>query len=262
MKKIRIVAMIAAILTFMCAYLLMRTPDDGASANRNDGEIAAVVAAKQDIAPYTTLTEDMLSVVEMPVTEGTEYFSKLDEVVGKVSVSDIYAGEALTSRRIVSADDAVLGLSAKIDDGKRAITINVDTEQGVGNHLKVGNYVDVVFRSEVDAGSLNGTRVPAGTAFTSAYGAESPKNSAVMQENFNTQFSVITVQDVKVLAVENLTYFSANGTEYAHVTLEVTPAQAEDLALMNDAAGWIQLILRAQDDHDILDENRHVVLEK
>lgn len=263
MKKIRIVALVAAIITFMCAYIMTRSTGDAGSGNASGGgtKISAVVV-NQDIPPYTTLTADMLSLEQVETETPDTCFTSLEDAVGKVSVSDIFKGEVLSTRRVVNPDDAALGLSARIEDGKRAITILVDAEQGVGYNLKVGNYVDVVYRTQVDAGEVNGRSTPAGMAFTSTFGAGKPQNSAVMDENLDTYFSVITVQDVKVLAVDNTIAFSGTGSseEYSHVTLEVTPAQAEDIALMNDAAGWIQLILRAQDDHTILSENRHSVL--
>lgn len=260
MKKIRIVALISAILTFMCAYILMRTSGESAAEGNKAGQgSVSVVVAKQDIPPYTTLTADVLSIEQMIVASDSNYFTDLDEVIGSVAVSDIFSGEAITAKRVVAPDDSALGMSAKIEPGKRAITIMVDAEQGVGYHLKVGNYVDVIYRSEVDEGEVNGTRVPAGVAFTNLYGGQGPKNSAVLQENFGQFFSIIAVQNVKILAVENLSHFSADTSEaeYSHVTLEVTPAQAEDISLMNDAAGWIQLIMRAHDDHSILNEDRH-----
>lgn len=266
MKKIRIIALISAILTFMCAYLLIRTMGDNTVDDNKvgKGHSVSVVVAKQDIRPYTTLTADVLAIEQMTVEADSGYFTTLDEVVGSVTTSDIFAGEVLTSKRVVASGDSVLGMSSKIESGKRAITIMVDAEQGVGYHLKVGNYVDVIYRAEVVAGEVNGAKVPAGVAFTNRYGAQNPKNSAVMQEDFGEYFSVIAVQDVKVLAVEKASgSVEANSEmEYSHVTLEVTPAQAEDIALMNDAAGWIQLILRAQDDHNILSENRHSVMDK
>jgi pilus assembly protein CpaB len=263
MKKIRIVALISAIITFMCAYILMQPPGESSvDGNTTGQDNVSVVVAKQDIPPYTTLTADVLSIQPMTVATDSGYFTSLDEVIGLVTVSDIFAGEIITSKRVVESDDFSLGMSAKIEPGKRAITIMVDAEQGVGYHLEVGNYVDVIYRAEADMGEVNGSTVPAGVAFTNLYGVQNPKNSSIIQENLGEFFSVIAVQNVKILAVENLLYSSGDISEpeYSHVTLEVTPAQAEDIALMNDAAGWIQLILRAQGDHDILSEDRHSVL--
>ena len=266
MKKIQIIAVLSALIMFVCGFLLFSSQGNGTASVMKGGQIS-VVTVTQDIAQYTTLTSGMLTVSY--VDSGTElknYYSSVDDVVGSVCISDVYSGEILTANRVIKEDNGALGLSACLEKGKRAVSIEVDTEQGVANNLKVGNYVDVIFTAQIEAGQVNGAAISAGRLLTETCGANEPANVQVVSENLGQNFSVIALQNIKVVALDN-TFNSAGNmisedSQYSSVTLEVTPTEAARIALLKDNNGKIRLVLRSLDDKNIVNEPRESVLQR
>lgn len=262
MKKIWIIALISALLMFICGYSFLSTQAEKSSGAASDQRIVDVVIAAQDIPPYTTLTSDMF-ITKQTVANAflTGYFSSISDVVGSISTTTIFSGEVLTGSRITKEQNAV-GLSAQLEDGMRAITIDVDATQGVANNIKVGNYVDVVFVAELGSEEINGQKVTAGMGLTALYGAGQPANTQVVGENIGQHFSAIALQKVRVVALDSSTGDVATDAApaYSNVTVEVSPADAARIALLNNNGGKIQLLLRPMEDESTVDENRNTVL--
>lgn len=265
MKKIRIIALLSALMMFICGYLFLSSQGDGSTSITKGGQISAVVAT-QDIAPGTTLTDKMLTVKRIAAGEGlTNYYTAVGDVVGSVCTSDVFAGEVLSKNRVLKGDNAAFGLSTRLEKGKRAVSIEVDLEQGVANNLKVGNYVDVIFTAQIEAGQINGFPTSAGMLLSKMCGEKEPANAQVVNENLGQYFSVIALQNIKVVALDDAFYFDRNAggdQQYGSVTLEVTPAEAAKIALLNDNNGKIQLALRPQGDESTVNESRESVLER
>jgi Flp pilus assembly protein CpaB len=262
LKKIWIIALISAVLMFVFGYSFLTSQSAKISSTAEEQRIVNVIVAAKDIPPYTTLTSDMLIVKQTAANAFlTGFFTSVDEVVGSVSTTTIFSGEVLTANRITK-DKAAVGLSGKLDDGMRAITVGVDTTQGVANNIRVGNYVDVVVVVQVDSGEVNGQKVPAGMGLTSLYGAGQPANTLVLGENIGQHFSTIILQKIKVVALNDFAGDVATQASppYSSVTLEVTPADAAKIALVNNNGAKIQLILRPMEDDSIVNENRDTVL--
>lgn len=236
MRKIQIVAVLSALIMFICGYLFLSSRGGENTGITKEDQISVVVATR-DIAPNTALTSKMLTVNRIAASEGLKnYYTAVGDVVGSVSTADVFAGEVLTTNRVVTKDDVAFGLSTRLEKAKRAVSIEVDIEQGVANNLKVGNYVDVIFTAQNKAGQISGF-----------------STSQVVKENLGQYFSVIALQNIKVVALDDTFYFDRNATgkdqQYGSVTLEVTPAEAAKIALLNnDSDGKIQLVLRPQDD--------------
>ena len=164
MKKIRLIALAVAFLVFIGGYRMLAMRENHQSTTRADGQKIEVVVAAQDLAPYTTLTKDMIKLKKVLVDEDIKgYYSKPEEVVGKVCVANIFQDEVFTNRRLADDNAEVLGLSSRLEEGKRAVSINTDLEQGVSNNLRVGNYVDVIFTGTLKS-SVQGSEeeIPAG----------------------------------------------------------------------------------------------------
>ncbi|TEB12141.1 flagellar basal body P-ring biosynthesis protein FlgA [Pelotomaculum sp. FP] len=266
MKKIQIIAVLSALIMFICGYLFLSSQGGGNTSSTKGGQIPAVVAT-QDIAPGTTLTSKMLTVKRIAANEGqTNYYTAVDDAVGSVCISDVSSGEVLTTDRVLKGDNATFGLSALLEKGKRAISIEVDTEQGVANNLKVGNYVDVVFTAQIEAGEINGLTASAGMILSKVCGEKEPANAQVIHENLGQYFSAIALQKIKVVALDDTFHSDRNAAvkdqQYSSVTLEVTPAEAAKIALLKDNKGKIQLVLRPQDDESTVNESRESVLER
>lgn len=277
MKKIRIIAVISAIIAFICGFMFLSSQSSENQSNKKSSSQISVVVAIEDITPYTAITSEMLTLKDIAPSEGLiDYYSSVDELVGKVCISDVFSGEVVTKSRIVEADDPSLGLSSQLNAGMRAVTIEVDIEQGVAGNIKVGNYVDIIYISQLqeqsegddnngsESGQEDGDALSAGEFFTENYGKGLPVNTQVLSEFAGQYYSNITLQNVKVAAIDDVFYFNKNSISeeetYGSITLEVTPSQAAKIALLNDNDGKIQLVLRPQNDQSTVNEGRGYVL--
>ena len=131
----------------------------------------------------------------------------------------ILEGEPITDRKVVRAGAAGV-LAATLDPGMRAMAVPLSAESAAGGFILPGDHVDVVQSRQVE--------VPGGTDKKFASGS--------------------VLRNVKVLAIDQNTRGQRQATALgATATLEVTPAQAELLAL-SKSQGELTLILRSYAD--------------
>lgn len=262
MKKIQMIALLAALIMFFCFYRILFS-NSGSAGEGNSGLSARPVSAKavvavQDIAPYTTLTKDMVELREIAVdSEGAGYYKNVNDVVGKVATAGIFKDEMLTGKRITDSGSPAAGLALRLEKGKRAVTIEVDTEQTVANTIKVGNYVDVIYVANADGKT-------AGAFFDSALGAQNPANGQILHGAMGTDYSAIVMQKIKVISLNDKFYSAPNdpatGNSYGSITLEATPEQAAQLALMDKSKGRLVFTLRPQADDGSVNQPRGFIL--
>lgn len=188
-----------------------------ASAQAYTKNLTNVVVAKVEIPLGTRLTPEQLSVVQFPkavTPEGT--FSVIDEkLIGRVATTRISPREPVTEYRLAAVGVAG-GLSSVIPDGFRAMTVKVDDVVGVSGFIQPGTLVDVVV-------TIN-----------------PPDNQQ------RERISKIVLQNIKVLANGANIDKPKNEKEVDRVkavTLQVTPEQAEKLALAS-SEGKLQLVMR------------------
>ncbi len=172
---------------------------------------AQVVAAAMAI-PFATKVDDRhLKLVEMP--EGLTpdgFFKTIEEVIGKVSTTNISRGEILVTERFRSHTTGST-LAALVSEHMRAVTVRVDDVVGVAGFLLPGNTVDVLASRKV-----GGKRAITETILT----------------------------NIKVLAVDQTASAENNEPVIVRaVTLEMKPKQAEVL-FQARTEGSIQLTLR------------------
>jgi len=111
------------------------------------------------------------------------------------------------------------GLSAVINDGKRAITVRVNDVVGVAGFALPGNYVDVIVNTNEDSKSAQ-----------------------------NGSISKIVLEKILVLAVaQQVSRDDTQPKVVNAVTLEVSPDQAEKLDVAR-SVGTLSLVLRNQMD--------------
>ena len=181
-------------------------PDQGLNANS-----AHIVAAAMPI-PFTTKVEERhLKLVEMPDGLAPDgFFTTIDQVVGRVSTTNISRGEILVAERF-RAHSAGSTLAALVDENMRAVTVRVDDVVGVAGFLLPGNTVDV----------LASRKIPNKRAITETI-----------------------LRNIKVLAVDQTASAEDNEPVIVRaVTLEMLPQQAEELFRAR-TEGTIQLTLR------------------
>lgn len=180
-----------------------------------------VVVAKVSIPLGSKIIAEQLMVVQFP-TESTPdgAFEAPEKLAGRVAVMNIAAREPVTEARLAPEGTAA-GLSAVIPEGYRAMTVKVDDAAGISGFIQPGTLVDVVVVID-------------------------PREGSGMQD----PVSKIVLQNIKVLANgQNIDKpkDEREANSVKAVTLQVTPEQAEKLALAANE-GKLQLVMRNQID--------------
>jgi pilus assembly protein CpaB len=182
-------------------------------------QMATVIAAEIAVPFGTKVSARHLKTLEMPaeyVPPGS--FSEIEEVLDRVTVQPIVAGEILMRERFSEHGDGST-LAALVGEKMRAVTVRVDDVIGVAGFLLPGNRVDVL---------------------------------AARRESGHRAVAETILRDVKVLAVDQTAATEKNEPVIVRaVTLEVNPQQAEVLVKSKEE-GSIQLTLRNPLEDEIL----------
>lgn len=114
------------------------------------GKRVKVLVAKEYIAPYSVINEDLVQVVDVPnkfCQPGalTSLKDLLDEKGRSIysSIIPIMGGEQIVATKLAMFGEET-GLSIIVPKGKRAVSIKVDDVSGVSGLIKPGDYVDVI----------------------------------------------------------------------------------------------------------------------
>ncbi len=267
-SRIKVVALVLALLVFMLTYLFLNSLKPSTDSSGDSGAVykkQMMVHARQDIAPNTVLTAEMLELKEADLQEGElDYFERVEDAVGRVASSDIFSGERITRRRTTEKDEHY-SLASKIEKGMRAVTISVDQAAGLSWNLRVGDRVDVNYALEFED-DLNEVGVvsilSAGVRFDAILGEQSPANTSVFHNQVGRQFVYTPFQNVKVLALDHLAHYIHNndGLQYTTVTLELSPMQVRHLLLMETRNAIPYLSLRTSGDDEMLNPPRDEML--
>lgn len=188
-------------------WLLRQTPGAG---NR-------IVVATADVSLGQRLTPEMMKTLDWPA-DSLPRGALRDpaRLVGRVLKSSVLRDEPLSEAKLAPAG-TVGGLSALITEGNRAITVRVNDVVGVAGFALPGNFVDILVNTQ------------------SARGGEHA-------------ISKIVLERILVLAVAQEVGRDETKPRVVNaVTLEVTPAQAENLDLAR-SVGTLSLVLRNQVD--------------
>lgn len=221
MKKIKLIALLAAIVLCLATYQFLKEIGKPAEVPRTEVVVAAI-----DIAENTQITADMIAVKPI-ATESLlpGYLMDKESVIGKVMKADMFAGEMITSNRIAplgEAVDASSTLAYVIEPGMRAITMGINAYSANAYMIKPGNRVDLIL------------------------GYEKPK-PGTKDETIPT--AAMDIQNILILAVDNS--MSRNGLEsFSSVTFQVTPEEAVRLSLI-EATSNIHMVLRSSLDEEI-----------
>jgi pilus assembly protein CpaB len=179
-------------------------------------ETQPVVVAAVDLSWGTALKNEMLKKVDFLKGSLTEnYFSDPSSLVGRVLIYPVQANEPIFESRLAPMNVKTGGVAAVITLKKRAVAVKVDKVIGVSGYIHPYNRVDVL--------------MTVGTGKTYA-----PVTKTILE-------------NVLVLAVGSETKERKGNEEKSSptdvITLEVTPEEAEKLALAA-TEGRLQLALR------------------
>ena len=178
-----------------------------------------VVVAKVEIPVGSRIIQEQLMVAQFPADVTPEgAIATIDEnLVGRVVVTNISPRDPITEVKLAPIG-AAGGLSSVIPEGYRAMTVKVDDVVGVSGFIMPGTLVDIVVVITPPKGSGN-----------------------------EEMISKIVLQNIKVLASGQNIDKPKNDREVERsikaVTLQVTPEQAEKLALAS-SEGKLQLVMR------------------
>ena len=171
------------------------------------------VAAVTNLEAGEMLRAQSLQLVDWPASAPLQgAFVKPEDVAGRVVLYPVAAGEPIQERQL-SAPGTGSGLTVKIPEGMRAISLRSDQIVGVAGFLLPGTHVDVLVTYK-------------------APGSTDPITSMVLQ-------------DVEILAAGQKTQPDPEGkaTTVDVVTLLVDPKDAEK-AVLASAQGTVHFVLR------------------
>ena len=216
-KRFFIVLAGALLFGLLAAISVTRYLSSAQAYTRNLNRVAV---AKVAIPLGTKIIPEQIMVVQFPKESTPDgAFESPEKLAGRVAVINIAAREPITESRL-AAEGTAAGLAAIIPEGYRAMTVKVDDAAGISGFIQPGTLVDVVVTID-----------PEGIA------RQDP-------------ISKIVLQNIKVLASgQNIDKpkDEREATSVKAVTLQVTPEQAEKLALAS-SEGKLQLVMRSQID--------------
>lgn len=240
-----------------------------------------VVVPIASISQGKILTSNDVTAVKWPsdFLPKREVFEETDQVVGRVARQDLFPGEPLFREKLSGAG-AGSGLPALIPSGMRAVSVAVTEVKGVAGFVKPGVRVDVLSTFEIEPGHEGGQRtritktvlqnalvlasaqtmveenkynietpggVARGEASTTTDGGNAKGKSADAKSDASDK------KDKKANSEESADKAKAKeegAKVVSSVTLALTPAQAETLALAEET-GEIRLALRPESDNAI-----------
>jgi len=204
------VAVVFGILAVVLANRWLSSRSQDQSVIKEQVPITQVVIAAKDLDIGARLSDQNVILADWPkanVPKGA--FTKIEDVVGRVTVTKMVAGKPLVAAEL-AAEGSGVGLVAQIRPGYRAMSIRVDEVIGVGGFILPSTFVDVIAVEDRGGRKVGDTileRIPV---------------LAVAQETF--------VEEGKAKLVRT-------------VTMELSQRQAEKLAAQINQ-GPIHLVLR------------------
>lgn len=234
---ILVVAVAAAGLTAILVSSLVNEPEV-ATDEKSAIPVNQVLVAARKIEIGTKLTEADLRWQEFPQPSvASVYFVQdrnpeaIKQLVGGIARSEIFADAPITPGKIVNAGEGGF-MSAILEGGMRAMSVEVSPEKGAGGFILPGDRVDVILSREVD----------------------------VENERGNSEREIVSetvLENVRVLAIDQTVNDPAAATESPGgaaptssvigktATLEMTPAQAQTLSKAVASRGALVLALRS-----------------
>jgi pilus assembly protein CpaB len=188
---------------------------------KNKIQTQPVVVALVDVSEGRSIEPTTVTVAQWPAgTVPAGAFASTDSVIGRVTRIDVFKGEVIVPGRL-APNGTGPGLQVKINPGKRAIAVRIDDVAGISGMIQPNSRVDVL---------------------------------VTIKDNEKTggqQVSKLFMSNMRVLAVGTINQVSSDNRPISAptVTLEVTPVEAERLAIAQ-GEGRIQLVLRGYGDPD------------
>jgi pilus assembly protein CpaB len=117
-------------------------------------KVVKVVAATKPLSAGSPITAESVALVEWPASMPVSgAFSKLEDVIGRSVIYPINEHQPILDHDVAQPGSGI-GLTVKIPEGMRAVSVRSNDVVGVAGFLYPGSHVDVLVTSKVD-NSLN-----------------------------------------------------------------------------------------------------------
>lgn len=185
-----------------------------------------VLVAAKDIAEGVTLDAVQVQVASVPEKFLQPYAARrANDVLGLVTMAPIAAGEQMLLNKVRRPETAPTGatLSSLVPQGKRAVTIGVDSLTGVGGFVRPGDAVDMLWTVQLPGEGGQGPQAVTLTLF---------QNVPVMAVG-------------EQLAGRRASAARSDQRETSTITLALTPQETSFLLFAREQ-GRVQLSLRSR----------------
>lgn len=151
MKKVYLIAVVFALIAGFATYFFASEIDKKTTIK--DADTVEVIVPVNDMSQNSSITEEMFAedagvftkktVVAADVNTET-VVTEQDQLIGKVTIDPLYAGEPINIKRIEDLGGADVALSLKLPKGKVAYSFNAASVTSVDGYINEGDKVDVL----------------------------------------------------------------------------------------------------------------------
>lgn len=151
MKKVYLIAVVFALIAGFATYFFASEIDKKTTIK--DADTVEVIVPVNDMSQNSSITEEMFAedagvftkktVVAADVNTET-VVTEQDQLIGKVTIDPLYAGEPINIKRIEDLGGADVALSLKLPKGKVAYSFSAGSVTSVDGYINEGDKVDVL----------------------------------------------------------------------------------------------------------------------
>jgi pilus assembly protein CpaB len=240
--------LVAAVLVFVA---VQSSDDDSVATTAPAGDVTAVVVASQNISAGSQITAEMVKVVDVPTTLlATNAITDSAVAVGQTARFPISEGQQLVTSAF-GAQSEEDGLAYVVPKGMRAMALSVEEVTAVGGLLRPGDRVDVIAVFDSERNILELLTGPVESRPTTSVTVL--QNVEILAIAQDAQEPIPAIEGVEDPSGQSRTSGRVpddvdEEPDAGTVTLALDPAQAAQLAAVQQEASRIFLSLRAAGD--------------
>jgi len=102
-----------------------------------------VMVTREEVPRGAVVGANALRPLKVASLPAMSAITRMEDAIGRVAVESIPAGQVLL-REMVTADPAKAGLAPLVPAGRRAVTVRVADDTGLGSFLRAGDMVDLL----------------------------------------------------------------------------------------------------------------------
>lgn len=234
------------------AYVKLKTRE----LTRDFGQEVPVVVAAAPIPEYGIIRPEMLEVrMVFKKFQQAQTVSDPADIIGKAAYVPLYEGEQITLGKLIYQDGKPV-LDRQVEKKMRAVTLNISPHTGVGRLVRPGNRIDVI--ATVNYEQNGATNFEIKTLVQNVLVLATGKNlnntvpSRVNRDVLNlleADFEQRKRKDFYSASTANLPT-SRPDDEYSHITLQLTPDEAEKILYISHNFGDARLYFTLRNSSD------------